>query len=67
MTAENLQLRRKVAGAKSYLSRLNNERERIIRSRNGSIEELSEATDKVKAQYEKFRELTAELRQIEGR
>lgn len=67
MTTENLQLRRKVAGAKSYLSRLQNERERAIKSRSGNIQQINEATDKVEAQYKKFRALVQELRQVEGR
>ena len=67
MTDENRQLRRKVAGAKSYLARLQNQRDRLIRRRDIDIQQINQITDKVETQYKKFRALSAELRQLEGR
>jgi hypothetical protein len=59
-------VRRKIAAAKSYLSRLDNERRSVLHStREDKVEEFRRLTDKRDAQYFKFRELCQELRQYE--
>ena len=57
--ADEVALRRKIAAAKSYLSRLDNRRREALRS--DRADEFRELTDKRDAQYFKFRELCTEL------
>lgn len=65
LTPEQLTLRRKIAAAKSYLSRLDNQRREVLRSteRTGDsgINEFRRLTNKRDAQYFKFRELCSQL------
>jgi hypothetical protein len=65
LTPEQLTLRRKIAAAKSYLSRLDNQRREVLRGteRTGEsgIDEFRRLTNKRDAQYFKFRELCNQL------
>lgn len=65
LTPEQLTLRRKIAAAKSYLSRLDNQRREVLRTSqitDGSrIDEYRQLTDKRDRQYFKFRELCSQL------
>lgn len=64
--ADNMELRRKVAAAKAYLSRLDNQRLRVLHSESvDKADEFRRLTDKRDAQYFKFRELCTELRQYD--
>jgi hypothetical protein len=64
--ADDRDLRRRVAGAKSYLSRLDNQRREALHStRPDAIEEFRRLTDKRDAQYFKFRELCTQLRKYD--
>ena len=61
-------LRRKVAAAKSYLSRLDNQAREILRStQTDKVEAHRALYDKRAEQQGKFRSLVKELRQLEGR
>ena len=63
LMADNAKLRRKIAAAKAYLSRLDNQRREALRS--NESDEFRRLTDKRDAQYFKFRELCTELRQYD--
>lgn len=65
-TLTERQLRRKIAAAKSYLSRLDNQRREALRSTGkNKLEEFRRLTDKRDAQYFKFRELCTQLRKYD--
>lgn len=65
LTPQQLTLRRKIAAAKSYLSRLDNQRREVLRNteRTGEsgIDEYRRLTDKRDQYYFKFRELCSQL------
>lgn len=64
--ADEQTLRRKIAATKSYLSRLDNQRNETLRSsREGKMEEFRRLTDKRDAQYFKFREVCTQLRKYD--
>jgi hypothetical protein len=62
-------LRRKIAAAKSYLSRLDNQRREVLRSsqitNESRLDEYRRLTNKRDEQYFKFRELCTQLRKYD--
>lgn len=66
MASDEQKIRRKIAAAKSYLSRLDNQRNEALHStRRDKMEEFRRLTDKRDAQYFKFRELCTQLRKYD--
>ena len=69
MAEEVQDLRRRIAAAKSYLSRLDNQRREVLRSsqitNESGIDEYRRLTDKRDQQYFKFRELCTQLRKYD--
>lgn len=67
-TTDTKVLRRRIAAAKSYLSRLHNESTAVLHSTRADKSEAYRALyDKRAIQEQKFRDLVKELRRREGR